>query len=73
MTALQKTILEYVASKSSVLTKSLLESFPMDQDAFIAVVEQTVDDEGRRLLFFSADKASVVAAGSAKAYLKKVQ
>ena len=71
MTNLQRTILEYVASKSSVSTQALLESFPMDLEVFIAEVEGMVDDAGRRLLFFTEGKKSVIAAGSAKAYLKK--
>jgi hypothetical protein len=43
----------------------------MDLEVFIAEVEGMVDNEGRRLLFFTEGKKSVIAAGSAKAYLKK--
>jgi hypothetical protein len=71
LTSRQRTILEYVASKTTVPLAVILEMFPMTIEEAIEEIDQIRNDENSRLLMFSAGQKSVTATASAKVFLKK--
>lgn len=71
LTSRQRTILEYVASKTTVPMSVILEMFTMTIEEATEEINQIRNDEGIRLLLFSAGQKSVTATASAKVFLKK--